>query len=221
MIAALDPQAPPSRRSNPFATCWTRPGAMAFVRSAGVDAPTVAERLATNGWRGQVVGPHGVGKSALLAALARIATERGLATRRLVIDARSRRRVLPLQMNAVLFVEGLERLPGWRRWLLLATAARRPGLVVALHRPSSAPLADLPLVAQLAPSESMLESLYRSLVADRETRVTLDDAREAFRRHGGDYRRVWFDLYDLHEARRPNRARALGVSATSARGGGV
>ena len=35
----------PSRHSNPFATCWTRPGALAFRFANGESAAALVERL--------------------------------------------------------------------------------------------------------------------------------------------------------------------------------
>src|SRR5260221_12560454 len=60
---------PPSRHSNPFATCWTRPGALAFRFKDGENAEQLIARMAAQGWRGEIVGPHGSGKSTLLETL--------------------------------------------------------------------------------------------------------------------------------------------------------
>jgi polynucleotide 5'-kinase involved in rRNA processing len=58
-----------TEQSNPFATRWTRPGAVPFDfdRRGAVDE--LVERLAESDWRGAIVGPHGSGKSTLVAAL--------------------------------------------------------------------------------------------------------------------------------------------------------
>ena len=60
---------PPSRRGNPFATCWTRPGALAFRFAEGLGAEQLVARLAAQNWWGEIVGPHGSGKSTLLETL--------------------------------------------------------------------------------------------------------------------------------------------------------
>ena len=59
----------PSRHTNPFATCWTRPGAIAFHFPPGESAEQLVARLAADNWRGEIVGPHGSGKSTLLETL--------------------------------------------------------------------------------------------------------------------------------------------------------
>jgi hypothetical protein len=55
--------------TNPFATRWTRPGAIPFVFADGGTMLDLVARLQANEWRGAIVGPHGSGKSTLLAAL--------------------------------------------------------------------------------------------------------------------------------------------------------
>ena len=61
--------APPSRRDNPFATCWTKPGALPFQFSEGESADQLVSKLAAQNWRGAIIGPHGSGKSTLLESL--------------------------------------------------------------------------------------------------------------------------------------------------------
>src|SRR5688572_1019538 len=60
---------PPSRHSNPFATCWTRPGAIPFQFSDGESTTSLIARFESQRWRGAIVGPHGSGKSTLLESL--------------------------------------------------------------------------------------------------------------------------------------------------------
>ncbi len=60
----------PPAADNPFSTCRTRPGAIPYVFPPGQSAAALIERMRESGWRGQIVGPHGSGKSALLATLA-------------------------------------------------------------------------------------------------------------------------------------------------------
>ena len=54
---------------NPFSTRCVRPGRLAYEFSREMTAQQLAERLAGQGWWGQIVGPHGVGKSTLLHSL--------------------------------------------------------------------------------------------------------------------------------------------------------
>src|SRR5437016_5663581 len=60
---------PRDRTTNPFSTRFVRPGALPFRFSAGQTAASLVARLHELHWRAQIVGPHGTGKSTLLAAL--------------------------------------------------------------------------------------------------------------------------------------------------------
>lgn len=59
----------PSRLDNPFATCWTKPGAIPFHFPADQSENGILEQLAASNWRGAIIGPHGSGKSTLLETL--------------------------------------------------------------------------------------------------------------------------------------------------------
>src|SRR5262245_23842279 len=59
----------PSRFNNPFATCWTRPGALEFQFVDGESLDGLMTRFAAASWRGEIVGPHGSGKSTLVETL--------------------------------------------------------------------------------------------------------------------------------------------------------
>src|SRR5262249_23632578 len=64
MTAAVPPLS-----GNPFATRRVRPGAIPFLFPTGESVGQLLDRLRAAGWWGQVVGPHGSGKSTLVAAL--------------------------------------------------------------------------------------------------------------------------------------------------------
>src|SRR4051794_29546436 len=84
---------PPSRRDNPFATCWTRLGTIPFRFDKSQTAEQLVDKLLTQEWRGAIIGPHGSGKSTLLEALkpALIAAGRNI----LAISLRDGQRRLP------------------------------------------------------------------------------------------------------------------------------
>ena len=63
---------------------------MAF-RFPAADAATLVESLATAGWRGQIVGPHGSGKSTLVAALLAALAAAGRPGGRVALHDRQRR----------------------------------------------------------------------------------------------------------------------------------
>src|SRR6478672_612080 len=143
-IALTRTSSPPSRAANPFATCWTRPGALPFRFSDGQSDERLVAKLAAQQWRGAIVGTHGSGKSTLLEALkpAILAAGRSLQT----ISLRDGQRRLPrdffviLTNDTVVIVDGYEQL-GWpaRLYLWLKCRSSGAGLLVTSHTPVRIP----------------------------------------------------------------------------------
>jgi len=136
------------RRSNPFATRHTRPGAVPPLDPAGapLDVGVVLVALERHR-RVAIVGPHGTGKSTLLAALAdTLAADRRPAE---VVRLRRRKDALLLlgavgrgAADATLLVDGWERL-GRPMTLIITAIARLRGrrMVVTTHRANGMPVA--------------------------------------------------------------------------------
>lgn len=53
---------------NPFSTTFIRPGAIPFLFPNDQTIQDVVRQLAATDWWGQIIGPHGTGKSTLTAA---------------------------------------------------------------------------------------------------------------------------------------------------------
>lgn len=198
---------PPSRYSNPFATCWTKPGALAFQFGDGASAERLVERLRNHDWWGEVVGPHGAGKSTLLAAL-----EPALATQRTLHpialhDGQHRlprgflRRALS-SPAALVIVDGYEQLR-WSDRTLLRWRCRRAGagLLVTAHQP-----VGLPAFISLQPDLALVEQLVAVLSTHTVTPVSPSDVAASFAGHGSNVREVFFALYDRHEQLRRTAA---------------
>ncbi|MEQ8846828.1 hypothetical protein [Botrimarina sp.] len=193
------PPAPPSRSTNPFATCWTAPGRLPWIDSAGASVTAVLRAAEGSAGGAAIVGPHGAGKSSLLRALAEPIRRLGRHTA--TIDAA--RDEPPAGPAGVLLVEGFERLTyGQRRRRLRRWRSRGLLPIVTLHRPAVAWLHGLPIATRVAPDASLVAELFERLTLDRPTPVVLSDALHSHARHGPDLRSVWFDLYYLHELRR-------------------
>jgi len=194
----------PRSADNPFSSRRVRPGAIAYRFPAGKSAAELLERLQRNGWRGQIVGPHGSGKSALVATLQRALEESGRPTQLIELHGQrrrlpvSRRRMRELAAGTVVIVDGYEQLGRWNR-LLLERLCRRKGLglVVTSHRSVAFPdlfrtTASLPLAAEIV----------GALLAQESSLLTGAEVSERFIKHGGNMRELLFDLYDLYERRR-------------------
>jgi hypothetical protein len=196
----------PTAAENPFSTRRTRPGAMPFIFSCGQDAETLVERLGQNGWRGEVLGPHGSGKSALLATLIPALERAGRhavlvelhdGQRRLPPDAI---RAAPPAASTLLIVDGYEQLNCWSRWRLGRLCRRRGwGLLVTAHAS-----VGLPELCRIAATPELAEKIVGQLLAGRERPFAVEELAEFLRRRQGNLREVLFDLYDLYERRRPS-----------------
>jgi energy-coupling factor transporter ATP-binding protein EcfA2 len=164
----------PSRHSNPFATCWTRPGAIPFRFGDGQSAAALVSQLAAqNGW-GQIIGPHGSGKTTLLATLAPLLEE---------------------ARRAVTIVDGYERLGRIARWRLRRRCRREGvGLLVTSHVSCG-----LVTLIELAPGRALVDQLVARLCDGVSTPIKPADVAASHARHGSNVREILFDLYDRHE----------------------
>jgi hypothetical protein len=191
---------PPSRNANPFATCWTRTGAIPFLFPDGHGTTQLLGRLAEQRWRGAIIGPHGSGKSTLLETLKPAMQAVGLVAHAFTL--RDRRHRLPASFlealpgrSAIVIIDGYEQL-GWRDRFKLHRKCRRAaiGLLVTSHSP-----ARLPILVRLAPDERLIQKLVADLTTGVSTRITPADVAASHARHGCNVREVFFDLYDRHE----------------------
>ncbi|HJT77193.1 MAG TPA: hypothetical protein VJ739_08325 [Gemmataceae bacterium] len=199
--------ASPLPRGNPFATRWVRPGAIPYFFPEGVSAAGLVERLRQAGWRGQVVGRHGTGKSTLLAALLpelRRAGREPLSvalhdgTRRLPAEAwaglaAAERQGRPL----VMVIDGYEQLGRWERFCLRLRCRRHGhGLLVTAHGG-----VGLPPLYRTEVTPQTAGRVLDHLLREWGSGITHADlaGRLAVRR--GNLREALFDLYDVAERR--------------------
>jgi hypothetical protein len=132
--------------TNPFCTRHVRPGAIPYIFPAGESAQQLVERLRENAWRGEIIGPHGSGKSTLVESL--VPELRRAGVRPVVIAIHDWSRRLPadwsqtlVRARSVLVIDGFEQLPWFARaWVKLRCRLLRCGLIVTAHQPMGLPL---------------------------------------------------------------------------------
>jgi GTPase SAR1 family protein len=195
---------------NPFATRYTRPGELPYVfdnaGSAG-SLEQLAERLAAQRFRAQLIGPHGSGKTTLLLALLPRLPSAGQPVHFIRLQQGQRR--LPCRLSelkladgTLIVVDGYDQLSGWARCRLTWQCRRRGwGLLVTTHRR----LWGFPVLASLRTSLETALQLVRRLqpAADPSSPLITDsDVRACFARQDGNLRETLFALYDLFEQRR-------------------
>ena len=187
---------------NPFATRHTRPGRLVPRDAAGVplDLEAVAARALTLGVAA-IEGPHGSGKTNLLAALAKHLGADGRPVEAIrVRSARDGLRALGCIRRsgpgATVCVDGWEALG--RTWAALVrwSASRRGvGLIVTCHR-----ALGLPTLVRCTTSPALLARLVADLPA-HEGLIGGSDIAAAFAARRGDVREALYDLYDRFERR--------------------
>jgi hypothetical protein len=205
--------------TNPFATRWVRPGALPYVWPGG-DGGAALLALLGPGASVEIIGPHGSGKSTLVAALVGLLRDRGQAV---VVESlhdggeRRARQEWPGNEPGVRILDGFEQLPAWRRRLYRWRAARAraaEALVVTAHTPQGMRhqvRSDVDATLAAAVVQTLLER------AELPTRIDPRQAFAAVQGHGGNLREALFDLYDVYEAeRRAHRAAAMRLSRPGA-----
>jgi hypothetical protein len=194
---------------NPFSTSFVRPGAIAYQFANGESAASLVDRFLATGRRGQIVGPHGVGKSTLLkllrdelAARAEVVTQFELHD-----DQRSLTKPVELAPRSIIVVDGYEQLSfASRIELAWSVRSKACGLLVTTHRAVWFPV-RLPVLAELRPSVDVAVQLVASLLAQHGLASTAGGISPAvieriFFEVGGDMRELFFRLYDLYESQR-------------------
>jgi hypothetical protein len=188
---------------NPFGARRIRPGALPYLFAADVDAASLAGRLRGNGWWGEIVGAHGTGKSALLAAMVPVLEQHGQRVllvelhdnqRRLPLDPKREHRIRPFTL---LLIDGYEQLSRWSRFRLTRLCRRRNwGLLVTAHDS-----VGLPHLYRSVITPESAERVVAQMMIGLPPLLTNREVSDCLARHHGDLREMLFELYDLYEQR--------------------
>jgi hypothetical protein len=194
----------PAVAENPFCTRRVRPGAIPFCFAADESAAALVERLRGSAWWGEIVGPHGSGKSALLATLIPLLAQAG--RRPLLVELHDGQRRLPrgfwhtaeLAAADLVIVDGYEQLGRLNRFLLKRFCRRRGlGLLATAHAS-----VGLPGLFRTSVSRPLAAAIVEQLQRGHPPLATSADVAEQLARHHDDLRETLFALYDLYETRR-------------------
>src|SRR4051794_33628459 len=169
---------PPSRLDNPFATCWTRPGAIPFHFAGSLNLQLLIAKLAAQNRWGSIIGPHGSGKSTLLETMKPALLIAGFDIH--AVSLRDRQHTLPHSFAAeiracnaksIIVVDGYEQL-SWLSGRRVVRGIRRAGagLLVTSHQPT-----NIPALVSLSPNRNLIEELVSDLRAKVSTPITLHD----------------------------------------------
>lgn len=161
----------------------------------------VIGRLATLGFRGLIMGPHGTGKTVFLEDLkTRLERETGRSGPLIALQdgfARRDARCLlqacrNLESGELLFLDGTEWLPPWMRLRVRHWVPKGCGWVATGHRP----LAGLPLLWKTEVDFSVALDLVESLLERTTEHAERIEIRRHFEAKAGNIREVIRVLYD-------------------------
>ncbi len=174
---------------NPFSSHMFSPADGGYIFPEGQSLESVISRLEQAGWRGELIGPHGAGKSTMLTDISRVLSDRNL---RVVRWHTSNLCRLPptgwlldvLKRADVIAFDGAERLvPGVLRLLRIITRWNGCGLIVTTHN-------------RLGFGAGIIVNPDADALARKFGRSHLGPLLE---KHDGNGRLVWMDLYDEFE----------------------
>ena len=180
-------------KHNPFSTKFWTPGAIPFRFAEETESCEwlVAEFERHGG--GQIVGPHGSGKSTLIESLKKVFQQDGYDVRHVMLNDRNRRLPngfstdLP-QNTSVRIIDGFEQLPLWRRWQLHWQFPGR--FLIVTHRP----MARLPILYQTVPRFEVFVELVRQLA--EENIDNDEELHRLFKSTHGNFRDALMTLYE-------------------------
>lgn len=190
--------------SNPFATRFIRPDVVSYLFLSQVDATHLVHRLAVRDWWGQVIGPHGTGKTTLLHSLrpliegqerAIVWLTQGPGEHRLKVSSSD---AAKWTAQTQVIVDGYEQLGNLsRNWLKVTCRRRGAGLLVTAHED-----VGLPLLWSTCYDEPLAQRLVDGLLNDEQRqRISAADVSRCYQKHAGNLREMLFALYDLYEER--------------------
>jgi hypothetical protein len=196
-----------SHQPNPFSTRFVRPGAIPFHFRDGESAEQLVENLQQNHWQGEIIGPHGTGKSTLLESLKPFIEIAGRSIVHIRLTAeRPSLKAAELfggvwNAKTLIIIDGYEQLHIFARCIL---AARRrisgAGMLITAHEPTG-----FPPLYQTRADEPIFSDLVELLVRETHSTITRAEAAQALQASNGNVRDALFRLYDLYESRRPSR----------------
>lgn len=188
---------------NPFATRWTRPGACPFLLPAKTSIEDLVDQLQQQqGW-GQIVGPHGCGKSTLIESLKPILEIRGEQLASYCLHQGQRHLPMKwtdcsLQKATQVIVDGFEQLSKLSRYRLKRYCRKfNKGLLVTTHQTLG--IANL---ISLQPDIRTALRIVTYLQRNHVEVIHAEDVHRHYQDHPQNLRELLFSLYDLFEQRR-------------------
>ncbi len=192
--------------SNPFSTKFVQPGALAYQRCDGGSIEQLVDDFdeRCGGWA-SIIGPHGSGKSTLIATLKTVFEKsRPVYAYRLSAQERSnavmgqdRHHWIP---GGLVIVDGYEQLSAWSSWRLRRWVKRRCAKILVTGHQL---LPGFKVLWITSIDEELGRQIRNQLLETRPDLLGRQDLDEAWQRaresHPTDMRETLFEMYDWVE----------------------
>ena len=156
---------------------------------------------------GEIVGPHGSGKSTLIKSLVPKIEKK---IRQETIHANEDHRTFfqsikswlcPTHSNWLLIIDGFEQLsPDQQESVKTLCVKNQIGLLVSTHRPTG-----LPLLFESQTDRECFHQVVNDLMANRPIKISEEEIDYAFEKYFPNLREALFSLYDVYELKRRNQ----------------
>lgn len=198
---------------NPFATQFIRPGAIPFIPPASGVVESIVSTFQKHHCVGQILGPHGSGKTSLTYAMESLLEPHFDHIRRLTIrssrdvqidhDQRTNGRKRPTEAlvkspsRRLLIVDGIEKLTRFHRWCFRRNLGSYDGLLLTTH----VTIPGFPTIYRLVPTPQTLHQIVQRLAPDHS--LDTETLNRVFHQHHGNLRESLFTLYDSFSSNLP------------------
>lgn len=199
----MTPSLAPDTPGNPFSTKFIRPGAIPFLFPNGTDAAILVRRMRATRWRGQIIGPHGSGKTSLLLALKpHLEAERRTVWYQPEPGSKKLRFSLASQFRfwekeLLVIIDGFGELPVPTQLAIVAvTKWKGNGLLITTHRRKF----GLPILVTLRPKLETFSAVVNYITSrfpqDSLANISQQELNQIWLKHNGNIREALFDLFD-------------------------
>ena len=215
---------------NPFSTKFTRPGSLPYLFKDPDHIGHILNKLEKNQFLGQIVGPHGSGKTTLARHLSGLFDDQFKVARFLTIRTPTKpfqnlemveqteggvREIDELTnqmfieqvssinpLRTIYFVDGWGQVESYHRRIFVENCKNnRFGLVVTVHRKRS----QLPVICEVQSDFEIFTRIVRHLQRNSIIELNGGLVREAYVAAAGNFREAFMQLYDDYEIRYRNK----------------